>query len=130
MCRVTKPSNFRRTRVYVAGPISASNVLDTLSNLRRGIELSYDLVRYGYAPFSPFLDFQYALCGPMALKDYYDLSLAWLDASDVMLDCLPGADDSQGVRTERAYALRRKIPIFRSTNALKNEVPTRTWVRR
>ena len=46
-------------RVYIAGKYSADNVLDVLGNIHDGIKASAEVLKYGMAPFCPFLDYQF-----------------------------------------------------------------------
>ena len=51
----------RLVKVYVAGAYSADNVLDVLSNIRRGIRASTEIFLAGYSPFCPWLDYHFQL---------------------------------------------------------------------
>jgi len=49
------------SRVYIAGPYSCKttdgNVIEILSNMRRGLAISIQVMQAGHAVFSPWLDF-------------------------------------------------------------------------
>jgi hypothetical protein len=101
-------------RIYVAGAYSSNNVVSVLHNIRKGIEASYKVLTMGYAPFCPWLDYQYVLFDSgehLKLEDFYDYSIAWLDVSDAML-VLPGFENSNGTLKEIVYAEMNNIPIF------------------
>lgn len=111
-----------RKRVYVAGPYSATNVIAVLDNMRWGMRASVEVLLAGYAPFCPWLDynFQLQLRGDEALtvQDYYDYSMAWLEASDAVL-VLPGWQNSKGTLAEIQRAKEKGIPVFYSLEDLK-----------
>ena len=101
-------------RIYVAGPYSADNVMDVLRNIRNGIDMSYEVFVRGYAPFCPWLDYQYVLMdldGELTLDDFYQYSIAWLEVSDGMF-VLPGYEKSKGTLLEIEHAKLLNIPIF------------------
>jgi len=101
-------------RIYVAGPYSADNVMDVLRNIRNGIDMSYEVFVRGYAPFCPWLDYQYVLMdldGELTLDDFYNYSIAWLAVSDGIL-VLEGWETSKGTLAEIEYAKLHHIPIF------------------
>ena len=99
-------------RVYVAGAYSADYVVDVLGNMRRGIELSCDVLDHGMAPFCPWLDFQFGLNREFDLENYYEYSIAWLKASDAVLVVKEGWDKSKGTRRELDLARANGIPVF------------------
>lgn len=104
----------RRLRVYVAGPYSADNVMDVLKNIRIGIRWSIRLFTLGFAPFSPWIDFQFVLgdtFGELTLKDFYEYSLEWLNVSDVVF--VQGKwEESKGTVAEIAQAEKLEIPVY------------------
>ena len=102
------------TRVYIAGPYSADNVMDVLHNIRLGIDMSYKVFCEGMAPFCPWLDFHYVLRDwqhNLGIDDFYKYSLAWLEVSDAVL-VIGNWQLSAGTRNEVAYALKHEIPVF------------------
>jgi len=98
-------------RLYVAGAYSADNVLDVLSNMRRGIALTLEAIRAGYAPFCPWLDFQYGLIADLPLESYYALGMAWLECADAVLVVPEGAATSSGTQAELRRARELGVPI-------------------
>ena len=114
-------------RVYVAGAYSANNVIAVLDNMRLGMRASVEVFLAGYAPFSPWLDYQFTLMlrdnEKLVVKDYYEYSLAWLDASMAVL-VLPGYENSVGTQNEIKRANELKIPVFYSLEELKDAIPT------
>ena len=108
----------RRLRVYVAGAYSADNVIQVLANMRRGIELSYLVLKAGFAPFVPWFDYHFSLLGDVDLEDYYEYSLAWLEASDALIVQPVGAEESTGTQKEIKRAEELGIPVFYSLDKL------------
>lgn len=109
-------------RVYVAGPYNASNGIDLLNNVRRGMRAGTQVLLMGYAPFVPFFDFHFQLmlrtAEKLTIEKYHEYSLAWLVASDCVL-VLPNSTNSLGVQREIAEAQARKIPVYYSFEELK-----------
>lgn len=103
-----------RPRIYVAGAYSADNILDVLSNMRRGIKLTLKVIKAGFAPFCPWLDFQYGLMEELTLADYQNMSMAWLEVSEAVLVVPEGAALSRGTRAEIKRAKVLSIPVFNS----------------
>lgn len=105
-------------RIYIAGPYSASNIIEALNNMRRGMQLSYEVLKAGFAPFVPFFDYHFSLIGETTLDEYYEYSLAWLRASEAIL-LLRGWQKSSGTLKELAIAQELNLPIFEQLEALK-----------
>lgn len=112
----------RKKRVYVAGAYSADNVLDVLRNMNRGIRLSSKVFMLGYAPFCPWLDYQFALNARLdegedvTLENYYGYSMAWLEASDAVLVVPEKHETSKGTQAEIKRANELEIPVFFDIN--------------
>lgn len=98
-------------RVYIAGKYSADNVLDVLGNIHDGIKASAEVLKYGMAPFCPFLDYQFHFFDKtLNIEDYHRYSMAWLEVSGVVF-VLPDSENSKGTQAEikRAEELGIKI---------------------
>lgn len=106
-------------RVYVAGAYSAPNVIGVFDNMRRGLRVSHEVLKAGFAPFAPWLDYQFALLGEVTLEEFYRYSLAWLEASDAVLVVPEGAEQSKGTQAELARARELGIPVFWSLSTLQ-----------
>lgn len=108
--------------VYVAGSYSADNVLQVFNNMRIGIRASMDVLFNGYAPFVPWLDYQFQLMlrddEILTVQDFYNYSMAWLEKSDAVF-VLPNSDKSIGTQREIERAKELKIPIVYSLKELK-----------
>lgn len=102
-------------KVYCAGAYSADNVMDVLANMRRGLQMSLDVLEAGYAPFSPWLDFQFGLCAQerhgITIDKLKAYSMAWLEVSDCVLVCIK-SENSSGTAAEIARAKELDIPVF------------------
>lgn len=94
----------RRTRVYVAGPISNG---DMIVNTKDGIRAADILLDRGYAPYVPFLTTFWHFAFPHPHEDWMQLDFEWLAACDYVLR-LPG--DSEGA--DRECRLAKKLGIF------------------
>jgi len=113
-------------RVYVAGAFSADNVLEVLSNMRNGMRAATRLFLLGYAPFCPWLGYQYSLMlrenEEVSTDDFYDYSIAWLKVSDMMV-VLPNSNHSRGTQREIAIAKDMGIPIYYDIEEFIKEQP-------
>ncbi len=111
-------------KVYIAGSINASNVCDILSNLREGISIGSKLLSMGYAPFTPHLDFLFALVNEEkdqpSLEQYREYSKEWLASSDIML-VISGRTSSAGVIDEINFAMEKEIPIYFGMDEFMNQ---------
>jgi hypothetical protein len=76
----------RRLRVYVAGPYSANNVMDVLKNIRIGILWSVKLLTLGFAPFTPWTDFQLSLGDTLNQIKIEDIEN--ICNNEILLSCL------------------------------------------
>ena len=108
-------------RVYVAGPMSATNILTMLDNIHQGIKAGAELIKAGYSPFVPHLDIAFKLQNghdfDVPVQTYYDYTIEWLPVSDMML-VLPGWEDSIGTKKEIERAKELNIPIYYSLDDL------------
>jgi hypothetical protein len=106
-------------RVYVAGAYSADDVLKVFGNMRKGIDAAVEVLKKGYAPFCPWLDYQFNLVAEgITLQEFYNYTLAWLEASDAVL-VVPGWENSFGTKNEIARAKELGIPVFYSVEEME-----------
>ena len=102
-------------RVYVAGSYSSNNVITVLNNMRIGMRLGTQVLLVGYAPFVPWFDYQFQLMlrdgESLMVQDYYDYSMAWLEASHCML-VVPNSEGSKGTQAEIKRAIELDIPVY------------------
>jgi hypothetical protein len=112
-------------KIYIAGAYSADNIIDILDNIRKGIRMASILLRAGYAPFCPFVDFLYLLQlregESLSVKIMQDYSMAWLEKCDAMI-LLDNYDSSLGTLKEINRADELDIPIFYNLETLISEV--------
>ncbi|MEA3346514.1 MAG: DUF4406 domain-containing protein [Candidatus Auribacterota bacterium] len=99
-----------RIKVYVAGPYSSDNIMSILDNIKTGTTVCAQLMKMGFAPFCPWLDYQFHWYEKLTIDDYYEYSIAWLKVSDVML-ALPRWETSKGTLKEIKIAAGLDIPI-------------------
>ena len=104
-------------RIYVAGAYSADNVINVFENMRKGIELSYEVLKAGFSPFCPWLDYHFSLMGEVSIEEYYRYSMAWLEVSEAVL-VVPGWEDSAGTKKEMVRAHELGIPVYFSLGEL------------
>jgi hypothetical protein len=109
-------------RVYIAGSYNAPNIIQCLDNIRNGIKMATEVILAGYAPFCPWLDYQYRLINPYITREMFqEQGLAWVDAADAML-VMPNSEDSKGTQAEIARARELGIPVYYDFDQLKREV--------
>ena len=112
----------RRSRVYVAGPITKG---DQFVNARNGILAGKTLFDCGYAPYVPHLTCFWHAVAPMPYESWTTLDNEWIPLCDALLR-LPG--ESKGSDAEVALAQELGIPVFYDTQTLLAHVPpTRYW---
>lgn len=108
-------------RVYVAGLYSADNVMDVLRNIRRGIEAATEVLKAGYAPFCPWLDYHFVLFDSndeLPKQAFYDYSMAFVEVCHAML-VISNAEGS-GVNAEIDRAKELGIPIVHTLSELRD----------
>lgn len=105
-----------RTRIYVAGPISQG---DPVSNCQRAIEVGFELMDLGYAPYVPhyswFVDVE-STYGKGRYTQWISLDFSWITVCRALLR-LPGP--SKGADREVKWAKRLGIPVYESVEALR-----------
>ena len=110
-------------RVYVAGKYNDKNIISILDNIRLGIRTCTELLLKGFAPFCPWLDYQFSLVlreGEHIEKEiYHKYSLSWLEVSDCIL-VLSNYKKSRGALREIEKAKELNIPIFYSIDKLED----------
>jgi len=108
-------------RVYVAGKYDDKDVVSVLENMRYGMRICTGLLAMGYAPFCPWLDYQFVLMRTdkekLTKEMFYKYSIAWLEVSDCML-VLDNWHNSGGTKREIEIAKEIKIPIYYSIGEL------------
>jgi len=111
----------KRKRVYVAGAYGATNVLEVLANISRGIQMGMQVWKAGFAPYIPWLDFTLHVANPCpestTMDECYEWSMAFLEVCDAVL-VVPGWEESQGTMREIARACELSIPVFYSLKDL------------
>lgn len=121
----------RMIRVYVAGAITptgeGNHALEFLTNIRNGIKASIRLIKLGFTPVCPMLDFQYFLCAEpweqISAGEIYVVSISLMLGSDAIL-LLPGAEKSAGWKNEERIATEEGIPIYKTHEELLFKIAT------
>ena len=111
---------------YIAGPLtprgtySTNPAIDYLYSVREMTQVAVRLVREGYAPFCPAVDFLYFMVGgreerikESEIKRY---SKDWLERCDCVVLC-HGWQSSDGTLAEIKRAEALGIPVFNSLRA-------------
>lgn len=112
-------------RVFVAGALSRKTgnedrtpskvVVDYLKNVHDLCLWSAALIKLGFSPFCPALDFVLGIVdGGLTEENYRQLSLDWLEVSDAVLV----TSRSPGVDAEIRRAKELGIPVFDSLEEL------------
>jgi hypothetical protein len=114
--RRTRP---RRTRVYVAGPISVGPAAE---NINKAVMAADELLAHGYAPFVPHLSVFWGAISPKSYETWMEYDFEWLGTCDCLLR-LPG--ESPGADREIAFAEQHNIPIFYAIENLLEYIPSR-----
>jgi microcystin degradation protein MlrC len=103
-----------RKRVYIAGAYSATNYIDVLHNMQRGMKLGAKVLKAGYAPFVPWFDYHFSLIDEeITLEDYQDYAMSWLEASECVL-VVPNSEHSKGTIAEIKRARELNISVNHS----------------
>jgi hypothetical protein len=110
-------------RIYVAGAYSAEDVIGVLGNMRRGIALSVEVLKAGYAPFCPWADHVFSFVAEIDLQTYYAYSLSWLEACAAMVVVAQGMEASRGTQAEIKRAVELGIPVYYSLEELIQNEP-------
>lgn len=106
-------------RIYVAGAYSSHDTMEVWANMRRGIQLSIQVVKAGFAPFTPWFDFLFPIMAEdITLKELQEYSLAWLEKSDALLVVPENVEASKGTQVEIQKAKELNIPVFWSLGEL------------
>lgn len=113
----------RRTRVYVAGPITSSGNL--LLNVRRALYTGTDLLKRGFAPYVPHLTCYWEIVAPedFTYEDWLGLDVEYLSVCDCLLRL-----DGVSAGADREAALMRELnkPVYLSLDTLLAcEMPAR-----
>jgi len=100
----------QRPRIYIAGPMSKG---DRIANLAAGLTAYRELIREGFAPFSPHLSFLVADLIQddlqMTHQKWLDIDLPWVEVANAVLR-LPG--NSKGADMEIVHARNLGVPVF------------------
>lgn len=101
-------------RIYIAGKYNDDNVINVLSNIRRGINMAAHLIKDGYDVYCPFLDYSLALTasgGSLTKEQFQRNSMAFVEVCDALL-VLPGWETSGGTKREIERARSLNIPVY------------------
>ena len=112
-----------RICVYVAGAYDGPDVCTVLRHMRWGLRVATHLLKLGYAPFAPWLDFQFGLTEEVSREEMLAYSMAWLEKADVMFVVIEGVKESLGTQAEIARAEELGIPIVWTVDELRERFP-------
>jgi len=98
-------------RVYVAGSYSADNVIGVLNNIKKGTKVCVDLLKKGYVPFCPWLDFHFFWFAEITYDEIRNYSIGWLEVSDCIY-VLKNSENSKGTQAEIKIAKELDIPVL------------------
>ncbi len=108
----------RKTRVYVAGPISSSG--NEFENVRNAVLVGEELWNAGYVPHIPHLTCFYNLVAPRPATDWYEYDYNWLDLCDAAYRI---KGHSIGADSECLRMLDQNKPVFKDMKQLKRSLP-------
>ena len=115
-----------KKRIYIAGAISAPNLLQALDNIRRSVETANSALEAGYAVFSPHIDFQLFLGlkegKAININEIQASSMAWLEVSDAVL-VAKRWQKSKGTKKEIKRAEKLGIPVYFHIEELLEKMP-------
>jgi hypothetical protein len=102
----------RLTRIYLAGPLSGPES-SYLANVHRFMEAAQAIRKAGFSCFNPALDVLTGIMAaePMTYDAYFDNNAAWVSAADAIY-LMPGWEQSEGCKREKAIAEACDIPVF------------------
>lgn len=106
----------RKTRVYVAGPLSKP---DPVQNTHNAITFGQLLLERGYCPFVPHTTLAWHLVCPNDYEVWMEWDFEWLKTCDALLR-LHG--ESPGADREVALANSLGIPVFHQMSELEREL--------
>lgn len=116
---------------YVCGPMTPrgnrnetqNGAIEYLLNARDMVGAAIALIRKGYAPYCPGLDFQYFLSlrpGETISEDAIKaISMAFLESCDLIV-LLPGWEASEGCLVEYGRATELQMPSFYGVESVPN----------
>lgn len=108
-------------KIYIAGSYSSDNVLGVLTNIRKGLRKSTELLLKGYAVFSPWCDYSLNLQlrddEQLSVEQLQEHSMEWLGACDAVF-VLPNSENSKGTQAEIKRAITLEIPVFTTVEAM------------
>lgn len=108
--------------IYVAGAMSANNIVSVLENLHRGIKYGAKLFELGYAPYVPHLDSMFKIVQGDDLNvpmDYwYKYTMEFLTRCDAVF-VVPKSEKSTGTQAEIITANELGIPVYYTIEELR-----------
>jgi hypothetical protein len=109
----------RKLRVYIAGAYGGPDVITIMGNMRRGLALSADAAKAGYAVYSPWTDCLLHFLQEFTLAQCYAYSMPFLEVCDAVLVVPENIAASVGAAAELTRARELGIPVFWSLEALQ-----------
>ena len=100
-------------KIYIASRYSIGNKEE---NVKYAMSASNELIKLGFAPFSPLLSHYQDIYFPQPYKKWLELDLEWLHQCDCLFR-LPG--ESAGADLEEEEALLYGIPVFKNIEFFK-----------
>lgn len=97
-----------KTLIYIAGPLNSSG--DVANNIFQACDLAHSLIRDGFTPFVPHLNFFWNMQDPYDTQYWLDYDVSVLDHCQAIVR-LPGR--SKGADIEEKYALDHGITVFK-----------------
>jgi len=93
-----------------------------LDNIRIGISVAARMLKDGFSPYTPFLDFQFCLHLPResySIENFYRCSADFLRSCDaIFIVSNPRNAESRGAKEEIEIAARNGMPVFHDYDKL------------
>ena len=96
--------------IYLAGPYTASSPEEINANVTAAINVQGELMRHGYAVFSPHANYGHGPAG-VTYQSVMDMCFAHLSTANLIV-MMPGWERSSGSCREIGFAIARNIPVY------------------
>lgn len=96
----------KKSKIYIAGPLTKGNQLDNVSN---AVNIYNQLIDLGYFPFCPHFSYFANIVDRKPYEVWIDQDLQWLKACDAVYRF---EGESEGADGEVKFAEQRGLPVY------------------